>query len=58
MADAHVLMDNVRSMSDIAREQDWKKVLSTSDLNGQRTLLYQFFFMNYLLSVSGVDVVR
>jgi hypothetical protein len=58
MNDAQMLMDNVRSMSDLARDQDWKKILCNSDLNGQRTILYQFFFMNYMLSVSAVDVVR
>lgn len=52
------LAKNINQYSEICIQEDQrKKLLNTKD-NGQKNLIYQFFFINYLLSISLVDVVK
>lgn len=52
------LIKNIHFFSDKCIQEDQRKKLLNSEESGQRIMIYQFFFINYLLSVCTVDVVR
>ena len=51
-ANTEFLIQNIEHLSEIYVREDHRKRLLNSDLQGQRTMLYQFFFVAYLLSIS------
>lgn len=55
---ADFLIKNIHFFSEKCIKEDQRKKLLNSTANGQRNMIYQFFFINYLLSVCIVDVVR
>ena len=57
-ANTEFLVQNIEHLSEIYVREDHRKRLLNNDLQGQRTMLYQFFFVVYLLSISTVQVVK
>uniref|UniRef100_A0A7S3CLG3 Uncharacterized protein n=1 Tax=Strombidium rassoulzadegani TaxID=1082188 RepID=A0A7S3CLG3_9SPIT len=52
------LIKNIHFFSEKCIQEDQRKKLLNSKESGQKNLVYQYFFINYLLSVATVDVVH
>ena len=57
-SNSEFLIKNIHIFSDKCIQEDQRKKLLNSKENGQRNMIYQFFFVNYLLSICIVDVVQ
>lgn len=57
-SNSEFLIKNIHIFSDKCIQEDQRKKLLNSKENGQRNMIYQFFFVNYLLSIAIVDVVQ
>lgn len=54
---ADFLAENVKTLSEQLVREDQKKKMFNADLQSQRIMLYQFFFISYLLSICTRQVV-
>jgi len=52
------LVQNIHQFCEKCIQEDQRKKLLNSKEHGQKNMIYQFFFINYLLSICIVDVVR
>ena len=52
------LVKNINDYLQVCIQEDQRKKLMNSGEEAQKNIVYQFFFVNYLLSVCQVDVVK
>lgn len=57
-SNSQFLIKNIHQFSEKCIQEDQRKKLLNSQESGQKNMIYQFFFINYLLSICIVDVVQ
>ena len=55
--DISFLVENFNEYLNVCVQEDPRKKLMNSGENAQKNMIYQFFFINYLISISQHDII-